>query len=102
SLGFETSTIFELDSGVLAKPNLEVRWEHAFGDDNAVGNSAIASVAGATFTTAGAFEDSDRAVIGAGVEVEVSEKLTANFNYNGTFSSGFSDHRGSAGITLKF
>ncbi|MEO1142443.1 MAG: autotransporter outer membrane beta-barrel domain-containing protein, partial [Pseudomonadota bacterium] len=102
SLGFEASTVVELGNGSVARPNLEVRWEHAFSDNNAVGNAAIANVAGATFTTPGAFEDSNRAVIGAGVEIDISEKLTANFNYNGTFSSGFTDHRGSAGIRLKF
>ncbi|MEM9279807.1 MAG: autotransporter outer membrane beta-barrel domain-containing protein, partial [Pseudomonadota bacterium] len=101
-LGFETSTQIEFGNGSLARPNLEVRWEHAFGDDNAVGNSAIAGVAGATFSSAGAIEDNNRAVVGAGIEIDMSETLTANINYNGTFSSGFSDHRASAGIRMKF
>lgn len=102
SLGFETSTELTTKGGALVRPSLEVRWEHGFGDDQVNSNSIIAGVEGTNFNSVGVFEDRDRVVVGAGLEVSLSENLSVIGRYDGSFASDFQGHGGSIGFRLEF
>lgn len=79
-----------------------VAWEHVFGDQSLVTQSAIAAVAGATFSTASAAIGRNRLTLGAGGALALSDRLAAHARYDGRFSTRSTDHRGSAGLTFRF
>ncbi len=79
-----------------------VAWEHVFGDQSLVTQSAIAAVAGANFSTASAAVGRNRLTLGVGGAFAISDRLAAHARYDGRFSTRSTDHRGSAGLTFRF
>jgi outer membrane autotransporter protein len=85
-------------------------WRHAFGDVTPgaamafVGqaSAAQASASSSTFTVQGVPIAKDAAVLEAGLEYQVSDKLSIGASYNGQFGSGAEDHGVRAGLRLKF
>ncbi|MBO6815717.1 MAG: autotransporter domain-containing protein [Rhizobiaceae bacterium] len=102
TLGLQMAAEHTAANGIAVRSSLEIGWEHAFNDTRAVSNSIIAGVAGAAFTSPGAAEDRDRLALGLGIEMQLTEGLSAVINYDGTYGSGFSDHRGSGSLTFRF
>lgn len=100
--GIQVSAAFETQTGVVVKSELELRYEHAFGDGNANVFSDIASVAGATFTSSGAREGDKAIAVGAGINIDFSETVSARVRYDGAFSNDSDNHRASGGLTIKF
>lgn len=78
-----------------------VTWEHVFGDRSAATASAI-PVAGAGFLTNSAPIDRDRIALGLGTALEMSDTVSAHLRYDGAVSGSTTDHRGSAGLTIRF
>lgn len=58
--------------------------------------------AGADFDTSVTGGNRDRFLLGAGAGFALSDNLSANIRYDGTFASGIDSHRGSLGFTYKF
>lgn len=85
----------------LVSLDARVTWEHVFGDTSITTSSAI-PVAGAIFQTPSAAIDRDRLAIGFGAALEVSDTVSAHIRYDGAFSEAAEDHRGSAGLTVRF
>jgi len=83
-------------------PYIDARWEHVLDDLNAVSNSIIAGVPGASFASAGAVERQDRFGIGAGIRIETGDRTTIEFGYDGVFAEGFTDHQASIGLSIRF
>ena len=100
--GIQVSAAFETDGGAVVKPELELRFDHAFGDDNAHVASRIPGVAGAAFNSAGAIEGDDALALGAGVKIEFNQTTSAHIRYDGAFSGDSNSHRASGGITITF
>ena len=78
-----------------------VAWEHVFGDRQVTTTSTI-PVAGATFVTASAPIDRDRVALDLGAALEMSDTVSAHLRYDGAVSGATTDHRGSAGLTVRF
>ncbi|MCB1470764.1 MAG: autotransporter outer membrane beta-barrel domain-containing protein, partial [Rhizobiaceae bacterium] len=100
--GIQVSAAFETDGGAVVKPELELRFDHAFGDDNAHVASRIPGVAGAAFNSTGAIEGDNALALGAGVKIEFNQTTSAHIRYDGAFSGDSNSHRASGGITITF
>ncbi|MEO0411377.1 MAG: autotransporter domain-containing protein [Pseudomonadota bacterium] len=93
----------ETQSGaVTIRPQLDLMYEHAFGDDSAVVNSNAVNVQTASFTTRGGDQASNQVAVGTGFAIDISQRLSAHIRYDGNFGNGFTSHRGSAGIAWSF
>ncbi|MDF2374279.1 MAG: autotransporter outer membrane beta-barrel domain-containing protein [Rhizobiaceae bacterium] len=101
-VGIQVSAAYETQSGMVIKPALEIRYDYAFGDDNALVNSAIAGINNANFTTFGAGEARSSVSLGAGVALDFNQNVSAHVQYNGSYSSSTDTHQASAGLTFKF
>lgn len=102
TIGLQMAAEHDTRNGGKISSFLNIGWEHAFNDRQAVNNSIIAGVAGASFTSVGTAEDRDRLVVGFGVDMDLAENLTASFSYDGRYGSDVLDHRGNAVLSLKF
>ena len=80
---------------------LQVLYEHVFGDTSI---TQTASFAGTTpaFATSTAEVAEDRLRLEAGLGVAISERLDVTGRYEGSFAEDFQSHGGSVGLTLRF
>lgn len=74
-------------------------WRHAFGDTNPTSTN---SISGASFAVTGTPLVEDLAVIGAGVDFNLTPTATLGLNYEGEFGNGVTDTYGSARLTIRF
>ena len=79
-----------------------VMWEHVLGGNQAVAQSAIAGVQGATFTSVSAPEARDRIAVGLGFGFELSKSVSASIRYDGRFSNTSQEHQARATLGIKF
>ncbi|WP_189506400.1 autotransporter domain-containing protein [Tianweitania populi] len=86
---------------ITVTPAIELMYERSLRGLDTTSSSTIA-VAGADFYTSVTGGKRDRFLVGAGVGVALSDELSANVRYDGTFSSGIDSHRASLGFTYKF
>ncbi|MAZ82125.1 MAG: hypothetical protein CME90_00720 [Hoeflea sp.] len=101
-IGVQISAAFDAGGGAIVRPELELRYQHGFGDDNAVVASSIAGAAGANFVSPGAAEGDHAFVIGTGVQIDFNERFSTHLRYDGTFSENHDGHAGSARLALTF
>ena len=101
-VGIQVSAAYEMQSGMVIKPALEIRYDYAFGDENALVNSAIAGISSGNFTTFGAGEARSSVSLGAGMAVDFNQNVSAHVQYNGSYSSSTDTHQASAGLTFRF
>ncbi|MBO6636847.1 MAG: autotransporter domain-containing protein [Roseitalea sp.] len=78
-----------------------IAWEHVLGDRSATSMSSI-PVAAASFVTNSAPIDRNRLAVGVGAAFDMSDRLSAHIRYDGSYSGSGIDHRGSAGLTIRF
>ncbi|MFZ5961552.1 autotransporter domain-containing protein [Thalassococcus sp. BH17M4-6] len=102
SLGLELSGEMRNAGGTIARPYFDIHWEHVFDGRRATSNSFLAGTPAATFSSAGAFEETDRIGIGAGISLELSESSTFDLRYSGSFASGYTHHAASVGFRMEF
>lgn len=101
-VGIKMVKTIRTQSGATIRPEIELRYDHAFSDAQAVTNSVIPVAAGASFTTAGVAESRNAFSLGAGVSFNISKNVTGNLRYDGSFSSSGSVHRAGAKIGFRF
>ncbi|MCR9138254.1 MAG: autotransporter outer membrane beta-barrel domain-containing protein [Alphaproteobacteria bacterium] len=101
-VGVKLVKTIRTQSGATIRPELELRYDHAFGDAQSVTNSVIPVAAGASFTTAGVAEGRDAFSLGAGVSFRISKNVSGRLRYDGTFSGSSSVHRAGAKIGFRF
>jgi len=101
-VGVKLVKTIRTQSGAAIRPELELRYDHAFGDARSVTNSVIPAAAGASFTTPGVAEGRDAFSLGAGVSFEISKNVTGRLRYDGAFSGSGSVHRAGAKIGFRF
>ena len=102
SIGVSTEASFALSNGIAIHPHLDLRYERAFGDENTVSSSNIASVAGTAFTGPGADESRNRFALQTGVAIALNDSLSVNFDYQGTFSDTSQNHSIQGGVSYRF
>ncbi len=99
TLGVRAATRLSVGS-VQVKPNATLGWRRAFGDVTPESRAAFSG--GDTFTLSGAPIARNAAVVGVGVDLSVSERLSVGVNYNGQVGSDTSDQALNAKMTFTF
>lgn len=88
--------------GRLIRPSVRVAWQHEFGDTAAALNSSFAS-GGSSFTVNGPDIGEDAVLVGAGFSVQISERASAFFYYDGEFGrSNYQLNAISGGVRIEF
>ncbi|MEM7192966.1 MAG: autotransporter domain-containing protein, partial [Pseudomonadota bacterium] len=72
-------------------PHLSAAWQHAFNDTTPDGRLAFATT-GIGFTVAGVPLAEDTALLDAGLDLAVSDKITAGVSYSGQYGDDVSDN----------
>lgn len=87
-------------NGMLGKVKGSLGWRHVYGDT--ISQTAMAFGTGDGFTTASAGSARNTAMLGAGVELAVSEKASFSLDYSGQFGEGTSEQYLSGTFGVKF
>jgi outer membrane autotransporter protein len=87
-------------NGMLGKVKGSLGWRHVYGDT--ISQTAMAFGTGDGFTTASAGSVRNTAMLGAGVELAVSEKASFSLDYSGQFGEGTSEQYLSGTFGVKF
>jgi outer membrane autotransporter protein len=82
AFGFKISYDWKV-GGIILKPEFRAAWQHEFGDDVYSLNSSFANGAGGSFGVSGPKIGRDSALIGAGVAIQLNERCTTYFYYDG-------------------
>ncbi|WP_162530152.1 autotransporter domain-containing protein [Stappia sp. BW2] len=100
SLGLRVEKEFQLES-TKGKLHSYASWQHAFGDTTTSLEQAFVS-GGNPFTIHGAPIAEDALVVGAGLELQVSNQVSIGFNYGGQFADGNSENTVSGRLNARF
>ncbi len=99
TLGSRVMSSFELGSAQ-ATARGSLGWRYAFGDLKPAATQAFS--AGDAFTVAGVPIAKNSAVLEAGLDVQVSRKVSFDLSYQGQLASGAQDHGVRAGVSMRF
>jgi outer membrane autotransporter protein len=88
---------------VTVRPEVQVLYEHLFGDNSVTSVATIPAVGG-TFVTTVSAGDRDRLALGVGTALDFSQSVSAHVRYDGTFtfSGDFTEHYASGGLAIRF
>lgn len=101
-LGARVSKSFIGSDGLAITPTFELGWKHGFGSDAPTANAALAGTPGTQFQIFGSPTSRDTAIVGAAVQVQMSEKVDLYVQYNGQYSSDYADNTASLRLRWKF
>ncbi|MGB3808782.1 MAG: autotransporter outer membrane beta-barrel domain-containing protein [Parvibaculum sp.] len=101
-LGARLSRTFVTEGGTRFTPTIELGWKHGFGDTSPTANAALAGTPGSNFQIFGSTVSRDTAIAGAALAVQMTDAVDAYVQYNGQFSSNYSDNTASLRLRLKF
>lgn len=101
-LGARLSKSFVTDGGTRFTPMVELGWKHAFGDASPVANAALAGAPGSNFQIFGSTAKRDAAIVGAALNVQMTDTLDAYVQYNGQYGGNYMDNTASLRLRLKF
>jgi len=79
----------------------DLGWQRAFGDKNAQTTNRFANTS-AQYSAQGVGVGKNRALIGAGVQAQLSSKAVFNLGYQGQFGSGSRDHSANLQVKVRF
>ncbi|WP_242702651.1 MULTISPECIES: autotransporter domain-containing protein [Achromobacter] len=99
TLGSRVMSSFELGSAQ-ATARGSLGWRYAFGDLKPTATQAFS--AGDAFTVVGVPIAKNSAVLEAGLDVQVSRKVSFDLSYQGQLASGAQDHGVRAGVSVRF
>ncbi|MCO6052235.1 autotransporter domain-containing protein [Mesorhizobium sp. RP14(2022)] len=100
AIGARLGSTVQLGS-ITVTPEIELMYERTLSGEDDTSFATIAA-AGADFDTSVTGGNRDRFLLGAGAGFALSDNLSANIRYDGTFASGIDSHRGALGFTYKF
>lgn len=101
-LGVRWTKTFASSGGTEWTPTLDLGWKHEFGDSNPSTTAAISGLAGSSFSMIGADTARDAAVVGAGINLKFSDQIDGTVQYNGEYSSDYTDNVASLKLRLRF
>jgi outer membrane autotransporter protein len=101
TLGFRVGTSMMMGSAKVT-PEFRLAWGHEFGDTDRDVSATFASLGGPSFTVNGVEPDEDSALVGVGVNANMSNNMTLFLDYDGEFRSDFNSHTVSGGLRWKF
>jgi len=82
AFGFKASYDWKV-GGIVIKPELRAAWQHEYGDAAYAMDSSFASGAGNSFLVNGPKLGRDSALLGAGFAIQLNERLSTYFYYDG-------------------
>jgi autotransporter-associated beta strand protein len=88
--------------GVTVTPDLSVEWEHQYLENHYTVTSSFASGIGGPFSVSGPRTGSDSARVGAGVNVQLSERVSTFLYYNGQFGQRLVSNSVNGGLSVSF
>lgn len=89
--------------GLLIKPELRAAWQHEYGDATYAIDSSFANGAGGNFTVWGPRIGRDSFLLGAGFAVQVNDRLSTYFYYDGELGrTRYDSHAVSGGVRVAF
>ena len=101
SLGVRLTKDYPVPSGTVT-PELTVRWNHEFVNDDYTLNASFAGYPTSAFTVKGDRPDRDALGVGLGLTWQTIENISINFTYDGTFSGDTTQHAGTLGVRYKW
>lgn len=101
-LGARVSKTYTGSDGLAITPTFELGWKHGFGNDAPTANASLAGTPGTQFQIFGSPTSRDTAIIGAALQVQMNEKVDLYVQYNGQYSSEYSDNTASLRLRWKF
>jgi outer membrane autotransporter protein len=102
AFGLKASYDWKVGS-VLIKPELRAAWQHEYGDSTYALDSSFANGAGGNFTVWGPRIGRDSLLVGAGFAVQVNERFSTYFYYDGELGrTRYDSHAVSGGVRLAF
>ena len=90
-LGVKISYSATLNNGMVLTPQVRLAWQHEFLDSTQSINSGFVSVPGTTFTSFGPDIDRDRALLSAGLNLQVTPTVNVYAYYDGQLGSSNSN-----------
>jgi outer membrane autotransporter protein len=101
-LGARLSKDFKTDGGTILTPTIELGWKHGYGDTSPTAGAALAGIPGSQYTIFGSEMDADSAIVGAALQAQLTDTVDLYAQYNGQYSSGYSENTASLRLRLKF
>lgn len=102
-LGVKISYSATLDNGMVLTPQVRLAWQHEFLDSTQSINSGFVAVPGTTFTSSGPDIDRDRALLSAGLNLQVTPAVSVYAYYDGQLGSSNSNFNSvAAGVRWEF
>lgn len=102
SLGVRLEKTWTTDSGKTLMPMLEVAWAHEYLDETATLNAGFADAPGSRFSVEGPELDRNRARVGAGIAVNLSDASQLTMGYQGEFAGSDDTHMVSARFRMEW
>ncbi len=102
-LGVKISYSGTLDNGMVITPQVRLAWQHEFLDSTQSMDSTFVSGAGSTFTVNGPHMKRDRAMLSAGINVQITPAVNAYAYYDGQLgSSNHNSNSVTVGVMIEF
>lgn len=101
SLGVRLRKDYTIPAGTLS-PELRVRWDHEFSNDNHSLRASFTGYPQTAFTVNADRPDRDRLAAGVGITLKTKDNLYINLSYDGYFSGDTTRHSGMVGLQFKF
>jgi outer membrane autotransporter protein len=102
ALGIKASYDWKV-GGLLIKPEFRAAWQHEYGDAAYEIDSSFANGAGSTFTVTGPRIGRDSFLLGAGFAVQVNDRLSTFFYYDGELGrTRYDSHNVTGGVRYAF
>lgn len=101
-LGSRISHDFVTDDGMKVTPTFELGWKHAFGDTSPTANASLAGTPGTQFQIFGSPTAENSAIVGAALQVQMTDAVDAYVQYNGQYSSDYTENTASLRLRWKF
>lgn len=101
-LGIRWSKTFGSTGAMQWAPVLELGWKHEFSDQNPTSTASLAAIPGGGFTVNGAEAPKDLAILGVGLNVQLSDAIDGTVRYNGDFGDTFTNSTASIRLRMKF
>jgi len=99
TLGVRTAITLPTQTPI--KLTADLGWAHAFGDTDGKTSNRFAG-RGARFEIAGTGVDKNQALIGAGVQAQLTPNASIHAGYQGQFGSKVSSHTGRVQLRVRF
>ncbi|MEN6615186.1 MAG: autotransporter domain-containing protein, partial [Syntrophorhabdus sp.] len=101
SLGVRLRKEITLERGIMT-PEVRLRWDHEFSNDDLGMNASFIAYPGASFTVTPTRPDRDRLVAGVSLIRQSADNLSLYLSYEGTFSPNEILHTGGMGLKYRW